>query len=125
LDLNTLVIGASTNSERYSFQAVTLLQHHGYPVWGLGPKAGTIGEMPIQSTWPLEIKFHTITLYLNPSNQEKYYPQILESAPTRVIFNPGTENEVLENLLAQNGIAFMHACTLVLLRTNQYETTEG
>jgi adenylate kinase len=42
--------------------------------------------------------------------------------PKRVIFNPGTESEEIENTLKKAGIEPMRACTLVLLRTNQFES---
>ena len=46
--------------------------------------------------------------------------QILKLKPKRVIFNPGTENSSLEKTLTDAGIAIEEACTLVLLRTNQF-----
>ncbi|MGB2088526.1 MAG: CoA-binding protein, partial [Psychroflexus salarius] len=38
------------------------------------------------------------------------------------IFNPGTQNPELENLLAKNDIKVVHACTLVMLKTGQYKS---
>ncbi|NOQ91727.1 MAG: CoA-binding protein, partial [Flavobacteriaceae bacterium] len=52
--------------------------------------------------------------------QIEYYDYIIALQPERVIFNPGTKNEELENLLEKNKIFFEHACTLVLLSTGQY-----
>ncbi|MGL5730726.1 MAG: CoA-binding protein [Bacteroidales bacterium] len=40
--------------------------------------------------------------------------------PRRVIFNPGTENDTFEEMLTENGIEAMEACTLVLLASKQY-----
>jgi hypothetical protein len=37
-----------------------------------------------------------------------------------VIFNPGTENQEFEEMLSNNGIEPIEACTLVMLRTGQY-----
>jgi predicted CoA-binding protein len=62
----------------------------------------------------------TVTLYLGPARQEPYYDYLLKLKPKRVIFNPGTENEELENILKEAGIQTEQACTLVLLSTNQY-----
>jgi uncharacterized protein len=45
---------------------------------------------------------------------------IIAAKPARVIFNPGTENPELEEHLAAAGIAVVHACTLVLLRTGRF-----
>jgi predicted CoA-binding protein len=63
---------------------------------------------------------NTVTLYLNPKNQVKYYEYILSVHPKRIIFNPGTENEELSLLAEKKGIKTIEACTLVLLSTNQY-----
>jgi hypothetical protein len=57
---------------------------------------------------------------LNPTAQKAYYDFILSLHPKRIIFNPGTENEELEELAQQNGIAAIEACTLVMLNTGQY-----
>ena len=73
------------------------------------------------STQPIQTEdVETVTLYLNPHNQEPYYDYILSLKPKRIIFNPGTENEVLERLAAQQGINVLEACTLVMLSTGQY-----
>jgi hypothetical protein len=40
--------------------------------------------------------------------------------PTRIIFNPGTENENLKKLAENQGIEAINACTLVLLSTGAY-----
>jgi hypothetical protein len=62
----------------------------------------------------------TVTLYLNPQNQEEYYQKIIDLKPERVIFNPGTENEVFQEMLEYKGISTEIACTLVLLSINEY-----
>ena len=64
--------------------------------------------------------FDTITLYVNSKLQEQYNEKIITLNPKRIIFNPGTENEKLANMAKQNNIQTTNACTLVLLRSNQY-----
>jgi hypothetical protein len=59
-------------------------------------------------------------MYINPSKQNELYDYIISLKPRRVIFNPGTENREFQQLLAKEGIEFEEACTLVLLRTNQF-----
>ena len=49
-----------------------------------------------------------------------FYDYLLSLKPNRVIFNPGTENDELEELLQQHGIQWVEACTLVMLSTGQY-----
>jgi uncharacterized protein len=62
----------------------------------------------------------TITLYLNPKNQEEYYDYIIGLRPSRIIFNPGTENPELIRRAREAGIEPVMGCTLVMLSTGQY-----
>jgi hypothetical protein len=57
---------------------------------------------------------------LGPSAQEAYYNAIIDLKPRRIIFNPGTENSILNNLATEKGIQTIEACTLVMLKTGQY-----
>lgn len=117
---STLVIGASENTDRYSNMAIRLLRQYGHPVYAVGNKLGQVADVKIEKE-KIEFKdIDTITLYLNPKNQESFYDYILAIHPKRVIFNPGTENSVLQNKLAEKKIAWEEACTLVLLRTNSF-----
>ena len=86
----------------------------------LGLKKGNIGDTLIQTDWPENKDFDTITLYIGPQNQPDYYNKIIHLNPKRVIFNPGTENYEFENLLLKNNIKAIEACTLVMLSTNQF-----
>lgn len=116
----TLVMGASSNPERYAYKAIKMLQRFGHPVVAVGKKEDEVDGLKIEKQQiPFE-NVDTITLYLNPMNQKQYYDYIIGLKPKRVIFNPGTENPELYTLLRQNGIEIEVACTLVLLSTNQY-----
>lgn len=116
----TLVIGASPKAERYSFKATQMLQEYNHEVVPFGIKKGAIGTLNIKNHWPEKESFDTITLYVNSKLQEQYNEKIITLNPKRIIFNPGTENEKLANMAKQNNIQTINACTLVLLRSNQY-----
>jgi hypothetical protein len=116
----TLVIGASPKPERYAYKAVEKLRMHGHEVVAVGRKQGKIGNIEIQQTVPQGFAFHTVTLYVNPANQQAYYKTILALHPDRIIFNPGTENPELQRLAAEQGIETIEACTLVLLSVGAY-----
>jgi predicted CoA-binding protein len=116
----TLVLGASEHPDRYSYLAVQRLRAQGYPVVALGNRPGQIGDVPIVTgQQPLE-GIDTVTLYLNPQRQEAYYNYILSLHPRRIIFNPGTENEDLQEMARAKGIETLEACTLVMLASGQY-----
>jgi predicted CoA-binding protein len=116
----TVVLGASENPSRYSYLAVNKLRAYRHPVVAIGNKKGAIGDVVITTERPNEKDIDTVTLYLNPQLQQQYYDYILSLKPKRIIFNPGTENDELEELATSNGIQAMEACTLVLLGTGQY-----
>ena len=115
-----LVLGASEHSYRYSHMAVTRLTASGYEVFAVGSKTGHIGKVPITDNPVLWESIDTVTIYLNPYNQQGYYRYLIELKPGRVIFNPGAENYELESLLVENGIECLNACTLVMLSTGQF-----
>lgn len=116
----TLVLGASTNPGRYSYLAVNRLTSNNHAVVAVGKREGKIGPVEIQTGKPNEQEVDTVTLYLNPTNQQAYYDYILSLNPKRIIFNPGTENDELERMAKDKGIKTMEACTLVMLSTGQY-----
>ncbi|GAA4454856.1 CoA-binding protein [Rurimicrobium arvi] len=116
----TLVLGASENPDRYSNMAIRRLRAHQHEVLAIGNKEGKVLDVAIQKeTEPFE-HIDTVTLYLNPRNQQAYYDYIIKLHPKRIIFNPGTENPDLEARANAAGIETMEACTLVLLSTGQY-----
>jgi predicted CoA-binding protein len=116
----TVVLGASTNPSRYSNLALNKLSAYQHPVVAIGLKEGKVGDVNIVTGQPAVEEVDTITLYLNPRNQRPYYDYILSLKPKRIIFNPGTENDELEEMARRNGIKPMEACTLVMLGTGQY-----
>ena len=118
--MKTLVIGASENPERYAYLAILRLRKNDIPVEAIGLRPGKVQDVIIQTGRPALEDIHTITLYLNPKRQKEYYEYFLSLKPKRVIFNPGTENPELEELLQNAGIETTEACTLVMLSTKQY-----
>ncbi|MCZ8355853.1 MAG: CoA-binding protein [Cyclobacteriaceae bacterium] len=118
----TLVLGASTNPDRYAYMAAHLLKEHGHPVVPIGIKKGEVaGETILMLQDKPNVKdVDTVTLYVGPANQKEWYDYILSLKPKRILFNPGTENDELEQIAKSNNIETEQACTLVLLRTNQY-----
>jgi predicted CoA-binding protein len=116
----TLVLGATTKPDRYAFRAINMLVEKGHTVLAIGQNAGEVAGVKIY-TKAIPVKnVDTVTLYLNPTRQRDYYNYIIEAQPKRVVFNPGTENPELYQLLELNNIKAEVACTLVLLATNQY-----
>lgn len=116
----TLVLGASLNPARYSNLAIERLIRKNVEIVAIGLREGTVNGVTINSEMIDFDDIDTITLYLNAKRQEAYYDYIIDLQPKRVIFNPGTENPILYDLLRKNNIQFENACTLIMLSTNQY-----
>ncbi|PLX03033.1 MAG: CoA-binding protein [Marinilabiliales bacterium] len=116
----TVVIGASTKPERYSYMAMHKLTDYKHEAIPVGIKDGEVAGKQILKGKPEINDVHTVTLYVGPRNQPDYYDYIVGLKPERVIFNPGTENPEFENMLKDKGIEPIEACTLVMLSTDQY-----
>jgi uncharacterized protein len=116
----TLVLGATDNPSRYAYLAIRKLRAYNHPVVAVGRKEGVVGDIQISTQQVDENDIDTITLYLNPKNQQEYYDYILRLQPKRIIFNPGTENDELIEKAEQKGIEPFIGCTLVMLSTGQY-----
>ena len=120
MNKKTLVFGASTNVNRYSYLAINKLVNHGNDVVAFGLKNGNVAGIEIDTELKQYENIDTVTLYINPKRQVEFYGYIIALQPKRVIFNPGTENPEFYQLLKEEHIDFEVACTLVLLSINQY-----
>jgi uncharacterized protein len=118
----TVIIGATTNPARYAYLAARMLTDYNHEIVPVGLKEGAVfGKeiLDILEKPPVE-GVDTVTLYIGPQRQPEYYKYILGLRPKRIIFNPGTENHVLEKMAEEQGIEAIHGCTLVMLRSHQY-----
>jgi predicted CoA-binding protein len=117
---STLVIGASDNPQRYSYKATQMLLLANHPISLYGLKKASVFGIAISPDFP-NTDIHTVTMYVGVRNQtEELINKIILLKPNRVIFNPGTENPVFKEILDTHQIAWLDACTLVLLSINQY-----
>ncbi len=120
--MNVAVVGASNKPDRYSFKAVMLLREKGHTPCPVHPALQEIEGIPVFAALKdIPVPINTVTLYLSPANQDAIAQEILECRPQRVIFNPGAENAALAERLQSAGIVTQNACTLVLLKTGQFE----
>ena len=120
MDKSTLVIGASLNEMRFSNRCVRTLVADRIPVQAIGLQKGEIAGVEIQTGLPELNGIHTVTLYLGPDNQKPFYDYIVRLKPSRVIFNPGSENEEFQDMLTSNGIEVTEDCTLMMVQGGRY-----
>ena len=118
----TVIVGATTNPERYAYLAAHRLTEHGHPIVPLGIKKGEVAGHQILDLRkkPRIEGVDTITLYIGPRHQAEWMDYLISLKPRRIIFNPGTENEEFEKKAREAGIKTEKACTLVLLSTGQF-----
>jgi len=116
----TLVLGATPDESRYAWLAATKLMRYGHPVVLVGNKRGKVNGQAIINGQPDEKEVDTVTLYMNPKNQESFLDYIIKLKPKRIIFNPGTENDKLIEMAEQNNIEPIIGCTLVMLSTGEF-----
>ncbi len=121
LKQTVVVLGASPKTERYSNKAVRLLKKQGHSVIPVHPVIQEIESLPVAASLA-EIDRHvdTLTLYISAIHSTPLIDAILSLNPSRVIFNPGTENPALSFALKERGIHAEEACTLILLNTGQF-----
>jgi predicted CoA-binding protein len=115
------VLGASPKEERYSYKAVKMLKEHGHVPVPVHPKGHEVlGLKSVTSLDEIDEPVDTLTVYVGPAISGGELEQILSLRPRRVIFNPGAENPEIAHKLRAAGIEVVEACTLVMLRTDQF-----
>ncbi len=120
-----LILGASSNPDRYAWKAFEFLRARGYRPVPVHPRLSEIegihvhpnlADPLISEKGPID----TVTVYVNPATLEESVDGIIKLHPRRVIMNPGTESSTARQRLEAAGINVREACTLVLLRTEQF-----
>lgn len=121
MSYNVAVLGASSNPDRYSYKAVKMLGEYGHKAFPVHPSQKPVDDQKCYAKLAdIGEKIDTITVYLGEKNSTPIIDEIISVHPRRVILNPGAENNVLEQKCKDAGIAVQHACTLVLLSTDQF-----
>ena len=115
------ILGASDKPDRYAYRAFSMLREHGHTPVPVHPRLEVIeGVSVVAELGSIEDAVDTLTLYVNPGISEPMAEEIIALNPGRVIFNPGTESDVLAARLGEAGIETLEACTLVMLGTGQF-----
>ena len=122
--MNVAILGASNKSDRYAFKAQKMLEEHGHVTFpvslGGNEILGRPGFRSISEIPPNDRPIHTVTVYLRPEHLDKIGDEIPELAPSRIIFNPGTESEEWAAKFEAAGIETVEGCTLVMLSLEQF-----
>lgn len=115
------VVGASPKADRYSHQAMILLEESGHIPIPIAPaRKEILGKKAYPTLAAVPGSIDTVTLYIRPSFQASVLDDAVCMKPSRIIFNPGTENPSEYDRLRSAGINVIEACTLILLRTGRF-----
>lgn len=117
-----VVLGASSDTTRYSYKALEMLEQYGHRFISVHPREDVIrGQKVVHDLSSLKgEKIDTVTVYVNPAISNQYQQDLINLKPKRVIFNPGAENANLSQELQNHGILVENACTLVLLKMGSF-----
>ncbi|HED34148.1 MAG TPA: CoA-binding protein [Gammaproteobacteria bacterium] len=116
-----VVLGASNKPHRYAYKAVKMLQEYGYHVTPVHPKLENIDGLVVKhQLGHIHGSIDTLSLYVGPQRIKPLIDDIIKLKPSRVILNPGTECEKLEQALIQNNIGFVKDCTLLMLEHGRF-----
>lgn len=118
----TVIIGATTNTNRYAYMAAERLDRANVEFVPVGIKKGSVLGNPILHIRdkPMIEDVHTITMYIGPQNQPEWYDYLLSLKPKRILFNPGTENRAFQEMARKNKVEVVEGCTLVMLGAGTY-----
>ena len=117
-----VVLGASADPERYAYRAVAMLKEHGHRVIPVHPALEEVQGIPVvRKLEEIGERVDTLTLYVGSARLAALIPAMVGLRPGRVIFNPGTESAEVAAALDAAGIPWEEACTLVMLRTGQFD----
>jgi hypothetical protein len=120
--MTVAILGASPKPERYAYKAFRMLQDYHHKVVPVHPALKELEGIPVSpSLDDITEEIHTLTVYVGPRFIGEEIDRIVRLKPGRVILNPGTESPELMAALDQAGIPYLKACTLVMLRTGQFE----
>jgi predicted CoA-binding protein len=116
--MKVAILGASTKPDRYANKAQRMLVQHGHEVFPVSPSGQEV--MGVVGLTEVPEGMDTVTLYVGEKNLLPALDQLIDAAPRRVIFNPGTESEEAMSRLRESGIEVEVACTLVLLSVGEF-----
>jgi predicted CoA-binding protein len=120
--MKVAVLGASQNSERFSNRAVSALLTHGHDVYPVNPALKSIHGLPVYaSLGAIASAVDVLTMYVGPKLSKDLVDEILNLGPKIVVFNPGSESTEVQEALKNAGIPYIEACTLVMLRSGQFD----
>lgn len=115
------ILGASPKADRYSNKVQVDLMATDSVVIPIHPIHETILDTKVlKSLAEITEPIDDLLLYVNPKLSSQQIPDMLKLKPKRIIMNPGAENAAITEAFANSATEVLQACSLVMLRTNQF-----
>lgn len=116
-----VVLGASPKAGRFAYKALIKLKKNGYEVLPVHPKAEEIdGTKVFSALTDIKSDIDTVTLYVGPERMINMVEDVCALKPHRIIFNPGTESDDIQQQFERVGIECVRDCTLIMLDKNRF-----
>lgn len=114
------VIGATKNTEKYGYRVLKDLDGAGFHVVGVNPKYREIDGVPVYST-VAEVpgKIDVAIFVIPPEVGLLLLPQIEERNITHVWFQPGAENDEIEQAVNEAGLTMNDPGTCIMVARKQ------
>lgn len=111
------VVGANDNPEKYGNMIYKKLRTRGYKVYPVNPNYETIeGDKCYKDLSSLPEKPEVLDMVVSPKRGISVIEEAIRLGIKNIWLQPGTHNEELMNLAAENGLNAVKACVLVALR---------
>ena len=117
LNMRVMVIGASTNREKYGNRAVRAYQGQGHAVVPVHPTTGTIEGIPAYAdVGDVPGTVDGATLYLPPNKGETILEPLAERGDLKELWvNPGAESEQLIERAKELGLEPIQTCSIMAI----------
>ncbi len=110
------IVGASTNPERYSHQAVLRYLAKGWTVWPVHPSGLAVaGQACFRTLSDLPGRPDIVCMYVAPATGLGMLDAIVAVKPQVLWLNPGADGEPLVSAARARGLHVTEGCTLVVL----------
>lgn len=109
-----VVIGASSDRNKFSNKSVRAHLRAGYTVYPVHLRETSVEGLPVYvSVRDVPAALDRVTLYIPPGAGLQIIDDIAKMKPKELFFNPGSENQKLLNRAKELGLNVVQACSIV------------
>jgi predicted CoA-binding protein len=120
------LIGASQDTEKYSYELLVTMIEHGYTVYPINPRYEKIENRPCYASLAhLPEKPEVVIVTLAPRNTEVALNQVAEQNIRTVWLTPGSSSQAALEMAQGFGLEVIHdACPVGLLKMKHTQSKE-